>query len=446
MKELVKPNSPGSYHFINLGCPKNLVDGEATATLLEEAGWRRSSTIEDADLIVITTCAFIEEAVEESVDTILSVAALKKDWQRIAVLGCLVSREREELEKVLPEVDIFLDVDSMYSLAELVTSKCPGKLEDTYKSVIPRKILFTPPHIAYLKVSEGCSNHCSYCLIPSIRGEHRSFPAKALVDEAKRLSDMGVKELVVVAQDTTMWGCDIGTENGVYGLIEEIHEVTDFDWIRLMYLHPAHIDIVNLLRLLKEGTIIPYLDIPIQHASDRILGLMNRGYTREHLEKLFSTLRKEIPGLVLRSTVIVGFPGESDEDFAELVDFIEEYPFNHLGVFLYSDEEYVPSFAMSDHVPVDIANERLQELLEIQMDISHSFMAELVDRNLEIIVDSRAFEADSPFPGATYVGRYYGQAFEIDGVTYLSAPSLAPGSIVTASIDGFTPYDIHGKA
>jgi len=363
MKEPVKSNSPGSYHFINLGCPKNLVDGEATATLLEEAGWRRSRSIERADLIVITTCAFIEEAVEESVDTILSVATLKKDWQRIAVLGCLVSREREELEKLLPEVDIFLDVESMYSLADLVTSRSPGKLEDIYKSVIPRKILFTPSHIAYLKVSEGCSNHCSYCLIPSIRGEHRSFPAKALVDEAKRLSDMGVKELVVVAQDTTVWGSDIGVENGVYGLIENIHRVTDFDWIRLMYLHPVHIDIDKLLRLLKEGTIIPYLDIPIQHASDRILGFMNRGYTRKRLEELFSTLRKEIPGMVLRSTVIVGFPGESDEDFAELVDFIEEYPFNHLGVFLYSNEERVPSSAMSDHVPFDIANERLQELI-----------------------------------------------------------------------------------
>ena len=213
-----------------------------------------------------------------------------------------------------------------------------------------------------------------------------------------------------------------------------------------MYLHPAHIDIDRLLGLLKEEIIIPYLDIPVQHASDKILSLMNRGYTRKDLESLFSVLRREIPELVLRSTVIVGFPGESDEDFAELVDFIEEFPFNHLGIFLYSNEERTPSSAMDDQVPFEVANERLQELTDIQMDISHSFMSQLLGRELKVMVDTQAADTDSPFPGSSYIGRYYGQAFEIDGTTYLSASSLSSGSIVTVRIDNFTPYDIHGKA
>lgn len=448
MKEAAKLSPPGRFYFVNLGCPKNLVDAEVVASLLENDGWQSSESMEDADLIVITTCAFIEPAVVESIDTILSVAASKKEGQRIAVLGCLVSREKGKLEKLLPEVDYFLDVSEMFNLREIVSpaKRLKGSLAGRYEYAGRRSTLFTPGHMAYLKISEGCSNHCSYCLIPSIRGEHRSFVREDLIDEAKRLSERGVKELVVVAQDTAAWGKDIYGDYGLPQLLREIASSTDFHWIRLMYLHPMHMDVDAVIDLISDGVIIPYLDIPIQHASDRVLRDMRRGYDRHKLEALFSRLRRKVPQLVLRTTVMVGFPTETWEDFLELLSFIDENPFEHLGAFVYSKEEKTPAACINGVVSSEEAQERLQQLLDVQMDISQQRLSAMSGKEVDVIVDSILKENERPQSGFDYASRYYGQAYEIDGLTYLAGENIRVGDIVRARVTEFNPYDLFAES
>ncbi len=448
MKEAAESNPPGSFYFVNLGCPKNLVDAEIAASMLEADGWCRSVSMEDADLIVITTCAFIRAAVEESIDTILSAASGKREGQKIAVLGCLVSREKGKIEKLIPEVDYFLDVKEMYWLSRMVAGKAAGDgmtlPRYAYKGM--RKTLFTPRHLAYLKISEGCSNHCTYCLIPSIRGEHKSYRKEDLIDEAKRLSDRGVRELVVIAQDSAVWGEDIYNGYGLSDLLKDISSSTDFHWIRLMYLHPAHVEADKLIELISEGVIIPYLDVPIQHVSDRILRLMRRGYGRRELEALFTKLRREVPNLVLRTTVMVGFPSETEEDFSELLGFIEEYPFEHLGAFVYSKEAGTVAADMTPQVPEDEAEERLEELLAVQMDISESRLASMKGGRIEVIVDSLLAEDERPAEKFTFAGRYYGQAYEIDGLTYVAGGGISVGDIVEVKVEGCGPYDLFVEA
>ncbi|MBN2185524.1 MAG: 30S ribosomal protein S12 methylthiotransferase RimO [Candidatus Krumholzibacteriota bacterium] len=446
-KESEITSHPKSYYFFNLGCPKNLVDAEVTAAGLEAHGWIEASDPGEAGLLVITTCAFISIAEEESVNEILRVAALKKDEQILAVLGCLVSREAGKLEKLIPEVDIFLPVNKMESLHEAAgrysgegSSSGYGAGSKVITSAGRR--LFTPSHLAYLKIAEGCSNHCSYCMIPSIRGELESRDPVPVISEARALATAGVKELVVIAQDTTAYGMDFGKKGGLYKLLEEISGSQGPEWIRLMYMHPAHIDAVKISRLAAEGVIIPYLDLPIQHASDKVLARMKRGYDKKHLEKVIGILRSNDPGMVLRTTVMTGFPGETEEDFQELIDFLERYRFDHVGVFTYSPETGTKASSLAPALPEKTARARADEVSALQMDISYERLSLREGRKLKILVDEILQEEQVPLPGVWGTGRFYGQAHEIDGVTYLSGRRVEPGSFAEAIVTEAEAYDL----
>jgi ribosomal protein S12 methylthiotransferase RimO len=416
---------PATYHFYNLGCPKNLVDAERAAAGLEAAGWSEASVPEEAGLLVVTTCAFIEAAEEESVDQILEVASAKEDWQRLAVLGCLVTREGARLQELLPEVDIFLDVSSMTRLADAVSGD----------EVAPAgRKLFTPAHTAYLKISEGCSNRCSYCTIPGIRGDLASRPGDELLREAASLASGGARELVVIAQDTTAWGTERGGGWDLLFLLECISRIEEIDWIRLMYLHPARIDPGALAGAVRNTKVIPYFDIPVQHASDSVLSRMGRGYTGADLRRIFDSLRKGIDGLVLRTTLMTGFPGETDEDFDELASFLEEQRFDHAGIFRWSPERGTPASSLGGRVPGEVVSERLEELSSIQFDISADILSGMEGREIEVLVDGAG-------PGAA-AGRWYGQAPEIDGITWLTGSRAPAGSMGRALVERSEAYDL----
>ena len=446
MKEADAGRSPGSYYFVNLGCPKNLVDAERAAAGLRASGWEESPSIGDADLIVVTTCAFISLAEEESIEVILGIAAAKEPLQRLAVLGCLVSREGAELESLLPEVDLFLTVEEMPELADRVTEKRRARSAPVGIGVAGR-ILFTPPHIAYLKISEGCSNRCAYCMIPAIRGELRSRDAGDIESEAKGLVSAGVRELVIVAQDTTAWegglggGGGAGGRSNLYRLLEGIAGAGS-EWIRLMYLHPARVDPLEIIGLAERGVILPYLDIPVQHASDRILERMGRGYGLEDLRRIFGALRSSGVDFVLRTTVMVGFPGESDSDFRVLHDFLDEFSLDHVGVFEFSPERGTGAALFGEQVPERVKVDRRDELLELQMDISHERLGSRVGGRETIIVDGLLDEEERPGPDIWGVGRFYGQSFEIDGVTFLSGTEVAPGRFASGRILEAEAYDL----
>jgi ribosomal protein S12 methylthiotransferase len=449
-----RPVVPRTYAFFNLGCPKNLVDAEVTAARLEEAGWRSVAPTE-AELLVVTTCAFIASAMEESVEEILRVAAAKRPGQRLAVLGCLVSREGRSLRALLPEVEIFLDVAGMASLAERLEAPggpaAPGRPRASAAAAARRpraareaggRRLFTPPHLAYLKIADGCSNRCSYCTIPSIRGDLASRPRAEILAEAAGLAAAGVRELAIVAQDTSAWGLDRGGVECLYDLLEEIADQARFDWIRLMYLHPAHADPSRLVPLIRGGAICPYLDIPIQHASDRVLERMGRPYTRRDLESLFERLRAGVDDLVLRTTVMTGFPGETDADFRELADFLEEMSFDHVGVFAYSPERGTTAARLGGRVADPVALARKEEILDIQMDVSQERLAARLGSELAVLVDAALPRDERPRRDIAWVGRFWGQAYEVDGVTYLRGNPGGAGRFVRARIVEAQAYDL----
>jgi ribosomal protein S12 methylthiotransferase len=444
---------PGTYRFVNLGCPKNLVDAERVASLLESGGWREAPSPEEASLLVVTTCAFIASAREESVDEIVRAVAGRRPGQRIAVLGCLVTRESaDELRRVLPEVDIFCGVAEMTELpSRLVESAAarPARRRDGAAAHFregPGRKLFTPPHLAYLKIADGCSNRCAYCAIPAIRGDLASRSRNEILAEARGLAAMGVRELVVVAQDTTAWGFDRGDGERVYDLIEALADAGLFEWIRLLYTHPAHLDPARIVPLLRGGALVPYLDVPIQHASDRVLELMGRPYTRRALEDLFDALRAGAGDLVLRTTVLVGFPGERERDFRELASFLESAAFDHVGVFAYSRERETAAASLGGRVPARVAMQRRDEILELQMDVSEERLASRVGTELDVLVDEELPADERPVPGARFAGRFFGQAHDIDGVTYLEGPAPGPGGFVRARVAGAGPYDLFAEA
>jgi len=448
-----------SYFFFNLGCPKNLVDAERTAARLEEAGWRGVGSPRDASLLIVTTCAFIAKAEEESINEILRLATQKEEWQWLVVLGCLVTREGAALQRLLPEVDLFLGIEEMEQLSERLGSIVLDRRAGGGAG-IGERILFTPSHLAYLKIAEGCSNHCSYCLIPSMRGELRSRDRDEILGEAAHLVEAGVRELVIIAQDTGAWRCEYTTGSGrtrsprleggssppsgewtLYDLLEDLSTV-GAEWLRLLYLHPAHIDVERLLALIESGAICPYLDIPVQHASDRILDLMGRGYTRADLHRIFGTLRTRSERIVLRTTVMVGYPGETDSDFEELLHFLDEISFDHVGVFTFSPEKGTKALSQGPSVEEEERCRRRDEVLALQMDISHERLAARVGTVERILVDEVLGETERPSPSVWGTGRFYGQAYEVDGFTYLSGTVRDPGTFVSVYIYNANAYDL----
>ena len=393
------------FKIVSLGCPKNLVDSEYIAHRLEQGGHTLN---DDADLVVINTCAFVEDATKESIDVILSEAAADGGkGRKIVVAGCLVERYKEELAKLLPEVDLFLPRSAYGSIEKLVSGEAVDQASGE-PPCFPRKV-FTRLPSAYIKIQEGCDNRCSYCTIPAIRGPLTSRGTAEIVEEFSWLLQEGYREFTVIGQDVTAYGRDTGSD--IKRLLRALLWVPGDYFLRLLYLHPRGIDDELMALIAGEDRIIKYLDIPVQHSEDTMLRAMNRGYTRAHLEDLLGRIRSAIPGIVLRTTLMVGFPGETDQDFANLCDFVRMWEFDNLGAFVYSKEEGTPAFGLKGHVKKGLKRERFQRVMEIQKDISMRKLEQFMGKRMKVVVEQRE--------GDRMVGRLLIQAPDVDGVAFI---------------------------
>ena len=440
---------------VSLGCPKNLVDSETMLGLIHEENYEITNDPSEAEIIIVNTCGFIESAKEESINTILQMAEYKKSGscKYIIVTGCLSQRYAEELFSELPEADAIAGVEVYDEIGSIIKRVMNGErfimLERSKPDVIytsketflPR-ILTTPSYTAYLKIAEGCDNCCSYCAIPKIRGPYRSKPMAQVLKEAKALADNGVKELIVVAQDTTRYGEDLpGGKLLLADLLKELNKIESLKWIRVMYCYPNNFTDELIETFASLDKVCKYVDLPLQHASNRLLTSMNRYDTREEVETLLAKLRKRIPGIVIRTTFIVGFPGETDADFEELKEFVEQQRFENAGVFAYSQEEGTVAGAMPNQIPDEIKQERYHELMALQAQISEEIHKDTEGQTLEVLVEG--IEEDG---SGLHYGRSYREAPDIDGLVFIENPGdIKPGCFVKVNIlQGFT-YESVGE-
>lgn len=440
---------------VSLGCPKNLVDSETMLGLIHEENYEITNDPSEAEIIIVNTCGFIESAKEESINTILQMAEYKKSGscKYIIVTGCLSQRYAEELFNELPEADAIAGVEVYDEIGSIIKRVMNGErfimLERSKPDVIytsketflPR-ILTTPSYTAYLKIAEGCDNCCSYCAIPKIRGPYRSKPMEQVLKEAKALADNGVKELIVVAQDTTRYGEDLpGGKLLLADLLKELNKIESLKWIRVMYCYPNNFTDELIETFASLDKVCKYVDLPLQHASNRLLASMNRYDTREEVEMLLAKLRKRIPGIVIRTTFIVGFPGETDADFEELKEFVEQQRFENAGVFAYSQEEGTVAGAVPNQIPDEIKQERYHELMALQAQISEEIHKDTEGQTLEVLVEG--IEEDG---SGLHYGRSYREAPDIDGLVFIENPGdIKPGCFVKVNIlQGFT-YESVGE-
>lgn len=440
---------------VSLGCPKNLVDSETMLGLIHEENYEITNDPSEAKIIIVNTCGFIESAKEESINTILQMAEYKKSGscKYIIVTGCLSQRYAEELFNELPEADAIAGVEVYDEIGSIIKRVINGErfimLERSKPDVIytsketflPR-ILTTPSYTAYLKIAEGCDNCCSYCAIPKIRGPYRSKPMEQVLKEAKALADNGVKELIVVAQDTTRYGEDLpGGKLLLADLLKELNKIESLKWIRVMYCYPNNFTDELIETFASLDKVCKYVDLPLQHASNRLLASMNRYDTREEVETLLAKLRKRIPGIVIRTTFIVGFPGETDADFEELKEFVEQQRFENAGVFAYSQEDGTVAGAMPNQIPDEIKQERYHELMALQAQISEEIHKDTEGQTLEVLVEG--IEEDG---SGLHYGRSYREAPDIDGLVFIENPGdIKPGCFVKVNIlQGFT-YESVGE-
>ncbi|MFN3241671.1 MAG: 30S ribosomal protein S12 methylthiotransferase RimO [Planctomycetota bacterium] len=437
--------------MVSLGCARNLVDSEVLLGHVVEEGLQVVSDAEDADVVVVNTCGFIETAKQESIDTILSVAALKEEanLKGVIAVGCLAQRYGEQLKEQIPELDGVFGL-SDYSGVPNVVRKIVNGSERRWTATVdggkpkgPRsdqkRCLLTPASFAYLRISEGCDHTCTFCAIPSMRGRNRSKPIPVLVEEAESLAAAGIKELVVVAEDSTHYGMDSERKRLIHVLLERLAEVDGIEWVRLMYAYP-HTVLPELTTFLREhAKAVKYLDIPIQHISSPMLRAMKRGVKSEQVRGILDRLRDEVPGIAVRSTLITGFPGETEQDFEELQALVRDYRFERLGVFPYSREEDTPAHDMDDQVPQEVAEERAEQLMGMQLEIMRGFHASKVGQTLDVLVDG--YDESGEFA----VGRTYADAPEVDGRVLLAKESAAPGDLVRAKITSAGDYEWVGE-
>jgi ribosomal protein S12 methylthiotransferase len=435
--------------LISLGCARNLVDSEIILGTLKKSGCKISSSPSGADIAIVNTCSFIEDAKKESIEVILDLIELKnrKKLKRILVAGCLPQRYGEELKAELKEVDGFIGVDAVNGLPALIKRLALGRKSDIilpeprylYDDKSPRLCL-TPRHYAYVKISEGCSHKCSFCIIPAIRGRHRSRTIGSVVRESRSLIERGVKELNVIGQDTTIYGKDIYGGYSLAGLLRRLSRIKGANWIRLLYGHPEHFTDELISVISEEDNICKYIDIPIQHINGRILKAMGRSASGANIRKLIRRIRNRIPGVVLRTSVIVGFPGESGKEFRELKDFVKETRFERLGAFRYSREEGTRAALMKGQVPEDIKSSRLDEIMRLQRGISAENNMNMVGRELDVLID----EPD-PADKGMFLGRSYMDAPEIDGTVFVKGSGIKVGDMAKVRIvDGYE-YDLVGE-
>ena len=435
--------------MISLGCARNLVDSEVLLGHAVEQGFLIAQDPKDADVVVVNTCGFIEAAKQESIDTILAVCKLKETGalKGVVAVGCLVQRYAEELAKELPEVDALFAI-SDYSNVPNVIRKIVNGSERRWSPTVdggkPKtsksdqlRVLLTPKSYAYLRISEGCDHTCTFCAIPKMRGRNRSKPIEVLVEETKNLAAQGVKEIVVVAEDSTHFGLDLYKKRVLHELVEQLSSVQGVEWIRLMYAYP-HTVSADLTRVMRENPkVVPYLDIPIQHVSGPMLKAMKRGVSKEQVTGILRRLRDEVPGITVRSTLISGFPGETDQDHAEVLEFVAEYRFARLGVFTYSPEDGTPASELPGHVAPKLAEARRGEIMLLQQDIMHQHNASLVGTSQRVLVDGLAQD------GKSWVARTKGDAPEIDAIVKLTSQQpLQSGDLRDVGISAVDGYDL----
>ncbi len=435
-------------HLASLGCARNLVDSETMLGHLVKSGWEITQEPAEADAIIVNTCSFISDAVNESIDTILELAKFKKsgNCKQLLVAGCLPERFREELVSTLPEVDFFLGTGAYDQVAHILEPH-PDRNKQICLLPNPEKASFpetdvprisTSDSTAYVKIAEGCSRHCTYCIIPRLRGKHRSRPANDILHEARTLVQSGVKELTLVAQDTTYYGKDLFPPSSLAVLLSQLSEISENIWIRFLYGHPESMDENVIKTIAGHPNICSYFDIPIQHASNRILKKMGRNYSIDDLRKLYDTIHTIIPDAALRTTIITGFPGETEKDFSILMDFIQEIRFDHLGVFTYSDSHDLPSHNLPLPVDGHTANQRQDLLMNQQAVISAANNQKHIDKIYPVLIESRDSEN-------VFIGRTYFQAPEVDGITFVSSRNLKLGDFVQTRIKNSFEYDLSGE-
>jgi ribosomal protein S12 methylthiotransferase len=461
--------SERSVYLESLGCSKALVDSEAALGFLLGGGWRLETDPAAADLLLLNTCSFIEDAREQSVERILDLARIKgESGAQLAVVGCLPQRYADELREEIPEIDLLAGVGKQAELAEAIAGLFSKQSTDA-DALLPAsptisfagftdRPLLTPPHLAYVKIGEGCSRRCSFCAIPGIRGNFHSRRIDDIEIEARSLLERGVGELNLISQDTAFFGRERGGPE-LFELVKRLSTLDGLRWIRLFYLHPTLVELPELLELYSLPRVVPYLDMPIQHASNKMLSLMNRGHDVDRLRSLFGGLRREMPELSLRTTVLVGHPGEEDDDMAELQDFLAEHPFDHLGVFGYSPEEDTASPGLGPAPAAELVAERMESVQVAQMGHSESRAAEWVGRRLPAVVEALAGQGDgmapdrsldplssSPFPDARVALRTARDAYEVDGHLFLDeAAGLSLGQWVEVEVTDSDVYDLAGK-
>ncbi len=437
---------PTRVYIRTLGCPKNRVDSEIMLGTLAEKGYRLASDPAEAEIIVVNTCGFIESAKEESVDAIVELAEMKREGRcrKLVVTGCLVQRHAEELARELPEVDNFLGTGAYQTVAEVVAGAQAKRLvvpdPDFVHSASTPRVNSLPAHTAYLKLAEGCDNACAFCIIPKLRGPQRSRRVEDLVAEAEALAAQGTVELSLVAQDLTAYGQDLPGKVRLHHLLPELCKVDRVRWIRIHYAYPRDFPDALVDVIAREPKIVKYLDMPVQHSSDRLLRAMRRGRDSRFLRALLSKLRARVPGIALRTSLIVGLPGEDEEDFLDLLAFVREQRFERLGVFEFSPEEGTDAASMKGQLPARVKRVRYERIMELQQEISRAHQRAAIGRMLEVLVEGAAEETEH-----LLAGRHAHQAPEIDGLTYVNEGVACPGEIVTVEITGAGDYDLVGR-
>jgi len=452
--------------FVSLGCDKNLVDSEVMLALLAEKGHEITNLEEEAEVAVVNTCCFIHDAKEESINTILELAELKEtaNLQGIIVTGCLSERYREEMAEEMPEVDVILGTTSYEHIVEAVedvVAKRRGQYfesTDYLPAVHGKRMRSGIGFYSYLKIAEGCNKRCTYCVIPSVRGNFRSVPMEYLIEEAQLLVSQGIKELILVAQETTLYGVDLYGKKSLPELLRRLCQISGLEWIRVLYCYPEEITDELIQVIKEERKVCHYLDMPIQHASDRILKKMGRRTNRAELTERIQKIRQEIPDMVLRTTLITGFPGETEEDFEELMDFVDEMEFDHLGVFTYSPEEGTPAASMPDQVPEEVKTARRDEIMELQQAIAAELAESRIGQEYEVMIEGRMPEdmfEDLPEEERpdqigeyvdVYMGRTYMDAPGVDGYIFVATEhGLMSGDMAKVRVTGASEYDLYGE-
>ena len=436
--------------FVSLGCDKNLVDTEMMLGQLSQEGFTFTDDETEAEVIVINTCCFINDAKEESINTILEMAELKKQGtlKALVVTGCLAQRYQEEIQTEIPEVDCILGTTAIDQIVSAVKEALAGQnvgmkhIEDIHRKPVygKKRIMTTGGHYAYMKIAEGCDKHCTYCIIPKIRGNFRSVPMEALVEEAKQLAEQGVKELILVAQETTLYGMDLYGRKALPELLDKLNEIHGLYWIRILYCYPEEVTLELIDAIKRNEKVCHYLDIPIQHGSDAVLKRMGRRTNEQQLRDIVGKLREEIPDICLRTTLISGFPGETEEDHEAVMNFVDDLEFDRLGVFTYSPEEDTPAAMMEHQIEDDVKEDRRAEIMELQQEIAYEKADAMVGEKLMIMIEGKVADENA------YVGRSYKDAPNVDGYVFVNTErNLMTGDFVPVIITGSYEYDLIGE-